>query len=105
MTRKFPTPLGKSTLQNWGNSTCKKQSRPAPEPTVEEKNYLRRKRADQRAGKFGNLPVKVFQYSFPDEEPIYSCGREMHEDAFKNEIQSFSWEWKCRLGTGRSEDT
>ena len=25
MTRKFPTPLGKSTLQNWGNSTCKKQ--------------------------------------------------------------------------------
>ena len=24
MTRKFPTPLGKSTLQNWGNSTCKK---------------------------------------------------------------------------------
>jgi transposase len=26
MTRKFPTPLGKSILQKWGNSTCKKHS-------------------------------------------------------------------------------
>jgi len=55
------------------------ESSPAPEPTVEEITYRRRKRVGQRAEKFENLPVEVIEYRLPDAELICSCGGAMHE--------------------------
>lgn len=52
----------------------------APEPTIEEITYNRRKRTGQREEKLENLPVEVIEYRLPAEEQVCSCcGGEMHE--------------------------
>ena len=56
------------------------EAKPAPEPTIEEITYRRRKREGQREEKLENLPVEVIEYRLPAEEQVCSCcGGEMHE--------------------------
>lgn len=52
----------------------------APEPTIEQITYRRRKREGQREEKLENLPVEVIEYFLPAEEQVCSCcGGDMHE--------------------------
>lgn len=55
------------------------EAKPAPEPTIEEVTYKRRKREGQRAEKLENLPEEVVEYRLSEEERVCSCGGAMHE--------------------------
>ena len=52
----------------------------APEPTVEEITYKRRKRQGHREEMFKDLPVETIEYRLPEEEQVCDCcGGKLHE--------------------------
>jgi transposase len=53
---------------------------PAPEPTVEEITYRRKKRQGTREAQLKDLPVEIIEYRLPIEEQVCSCcGETLHE--------------------------
>lgn len=57
----------------------------APEPTVEEITYKRRKRQGQREEMFKDLPVETIEYRLSEEERVCDiCEGELHEIASKS---------------------
>jgi transposase len=57
------------------------QSKPeAPEPTVEEITYRRKKKQGKREAQLKDLPVETIEYRLPPEEQVCSCcGGSLHE--------------------------
>ena len=50
------------------------QSKPeAPEPTVEEITYRRKKKQGKREAQLKDLPVETIEYRLPPEEQVCSC--------------------------------
>jgi len=49
------------------------QAKPAPEPTMEEITYKRRKRAGKREEDLKDLPVETIEYRLSDEEKVCPC--------------------------------
>ena len=52
----------------------------APEPTMEEITYRRKKKQGKREAQLENLPVETVEYRLPPEEQVCSCcGESLHE--------------------------
>ena len=55
------------------------ESKPeAPEPTVEEITYNRKKKQGHREEMIKDLPVEIIEYHLPEEEQECDCGAELH---------------------------
>ena len=50
----------------------------APEPTIEEINYKRRKKQGHREEILKDLPVETIEYHLPEEEQKCDCGGKLH---------------------------
>lgn len=50
----------------------------APEPTIEEITYKRRKTKGHREEIFKDLPVETIEYHLSEDEQICNCGKSMH---------------------------
>lgn len=50
----------------------------APEPTVEEITYKRKKKQGHREEMLKDLPVETIEYHLPEEEQICDCGAKLH---------------------------
>ena len=56
------------------------EAKPAPEPTMEDITYRRRKRQGHREEQLKDLPVETIEYRLPPEEQVCSCcGGGLHE--------------------------
>jgi transposase len=59
---------------------AEEESKPsAPEPTIEEVTYKRRKRTGKREEQLKDLPEEVIEYRLPPEDQLCECGGELHE--------------------------
>jgi len=55
------------------------EAKPAPEPTMEQITYHRRKKQGQREQLLNELPEEVMEYRLPLEEQVCACGHSLHE--------------------------
>ena len=63
---------------------AEEESKPsAPEPTIEEVTYKRRKKIGKREEQLENLPEEVIEYRLAPEEQVCSCGGELHVSSVK----------------------